>query len=169
MKNAAISLNSELEKARSLTLPSRQDMLVRSPSVQAFWNNNQQVLANAWHEWEQSSKGSLLSSGETLLDDKLRSAVNAAWQDPTTENLVKDLWQEAALGVYTAQFFSPDKLSVLRQYIDSVATADIPLRPPYGIVLNRHGRCLTNDQKVILQLLVFRRFTEYYWTNICAQ
>jgi hypothetical protein len=169
MKNAAISLNSELEKARALTLPSRQDMLVRSPSVQAFWNNNQQVLANAWHEWEQSSKGSLLSSGETLLDDKLRSAVNAAWQDPTTENLVKDLWQEAALGVYTAQFFSPDKLSVLRQYIDSVATADIPLRPPYGIVLNRHGRCLTNDQKVILQLLVFRRFTEYYWTNICAQ
>ncbi|MEE1673343.1 2OG-Fe(II) oxygenase [Agarivorans aestuarii] len=158
MKNAATSLKSELEKVRQLTLPSRQEMLARSPSVQSFWNNNQQLLANAWHEWEQSSKGSLLTSGEALLDEKLQSAVDAAWQDPTTENLVKDLWQEAAPGVYTAQFFSPDKLSELRQYLDSVATADIPLRPPYGLVLNRHGAMLDERSEGYLAAPSFQAF-----------
>ena len=30
----------------------------------------------------------------------------------------------------------------MRSYLDNVADAEIPLRPPYGIVLNRHGAML---------------------------
>ncbi|GAD01675.1 hypothetical protein [Agarivorans albus] len=158
MNNAAVNVSSQLEQAQALTLPSRQEMLARSPSVNAFWNNNQQLLVSAWKEWEASSSGSLLVSSETLLDEKLHNAVNSAWDDPSTENQVKDLWQEAAPGVYTAQFFKPEKLIELRHYLDDVTTAGIPLKPPYGIVLNRHGAMLDERSEGYLATPSFQAF-----------
>ena len=56
--------------------------------------------------------------------------------------MVKDLWEEVFPGVYRAQFFNVERLAALREYLDGVADAGIPLRPPYGIVLNRGGAML---------------------------
>lgn len=72
------SLN-QLERARALTLPSRDEMLVRAPSVQQFWNENRELLSKAWAEWENSNKDHLLTPDESLLDEKLRHAVTQAW------------------------------------------------------------------------------------------
>ena len=131
-----------LAQARALALPSRQEMLQRAPSVQAFWDSNQQLLEDAWQEWELAEKDRLVIPDESLLDKRLRDTVNQAWQDPATESAVQSLWEEAAPGVFKTQFFDPARLTDLRHYLDAVANADIPVRPPYGIVLNRRGAML---------------------------
>jgi hypothetical protein len=134
--------SSPLDKARALTLPSRQEMLQRAPSVQRFWDHNNELLASAWIDWENKSKKSSPLSEQSILDNRLRDAVETAWADPTQELPVSNLWQEAAPGVFTAQFFDPNGLFELRNYLEEVANAEIPLRPPYGIALNRHGAML---------------------------
>jgi hypothetical protein len=44
-----------------------------------------------------------------------------------------------APGVYSVEFFDMEKISKIHQWMDACATAGIPTRPPYGIVLNRKG------------------------------
>lgn len=94
----------------------------------------------------------------SLYDPRLRSAVEQAWKDPTTDSAVRDLWQEVFPNVYKVQFFDPERLSVLRQYLDTVANADIPLRPPYGIVLNRGGAMLDSRSEGYLAAPNFQAF-----------
>lgn len=150
--------HTQLEQARSLVIPSRQDMLAREPSVQRFWDNNRQLLANAWGEWEEDAMRDLVIPDETLIDSHLLNAVKAAWKKPDSESAVHKLWHEAAPGVYMAQFFDPEKLSDLRHYLNEVAHAGIPLKPPYGIVLNRHGAMLDERSEGYLAAPKFQVF-----------
>ena len=62
------------------------------------------------------------------------------------------------VSVNKAQFFYPDKLNVLRDYLDRVIEADIPLRPPYGIVLNRGGAMLDPRSEGYLAAPTFQTF-----------
>jgi hypothetical protein len=131
-----------LQKARAVDRPSREEMLNRDFSVQQFWSHNRDLFENAWSEWQAENEAKLPQLDSSVFDPKLREAVEKAWADPTTEGAVKDLWEEVFPGVYRAQFFNVERLAALREYLDSIADADIPLRPPYGIVLNRGGAML---------------------------
>ena len=133
---------SSLQQARSIARPSREQMLNREFSVQQFWNQNRDLFERAWSEWQTENEAKLPQLDSSIFDPKLRAAVEQAWVDPTAEDAVKDLWEEVFPGVYRAQFFDVERLAALREYLDGVADADIPLRPPYGIVLNRGGAML---------------------------
>ncbi len=52
--------------------------------------------------------------------------------------------------MYQAQLFDVEKLHLLRAYLDGVADADIPLRPPYGIALYRNGGMLDASSERVL-------------------
>lgn len=149
---------SPLQYARALDLPTREEMLNRAPSVQAFWDLNRSLLSDAWKEWEHTSKGTLITPDDSLLDHRLRKAVTEAWQDPTKEIAVKDLLQEVAPGVFQFQFFDPERLADLRAYLEEVANAEIPLRPPYGIALNRRGAMLDRRSEGFLAAPKFQMF-----------
>ncbi len=148
----------QLARARALPLPSRQEMLQRAPSVQHFWHTNQDLLRHAWQEWQDSEKAHLFVPDDSLIDPRLRHAVTQAWQQPNTELAVRALWEEAAPGVFQSQFFDPERLAELRGYLDQVADAGIPLRPPYGIVLNRRGAMLDHRSEGFLAAPSFQVF-----------
>ncbi|MEM7291892.1 MAG: 2OG-Fe(II) oxygenase [Pseudomonadota bacterium] len=131
-----------LQRARDLQLPSRDAMLQREPSVQQFWDHNTHLLIDAWEAWENENRDKLPAIDETLLDKRLREAVEQAWKDPAKETAVQDLWEEISPSVFYCQFFDPHRLADLRNYLNAVADAGIPLRPPYGIALNRGGAML---------------------------
>lgn len=131
--------NKALAQARALNVPSREAMLKRDMSVTHFWNDNRKLLEDAWGEWEIENKDSLLIPDETLLDPRLRQAVKEAWENPEKEDAVADLWEEIIPGVYSIQFFDLERLAEFRNYLEAVASSEIPTRPPYGIQLNRYG------------------------------
>lgn len=143
-----------LALARGIERPTRDAMLQRAPSVQHFWSANRDLFQDAWAEWDQQEPGVL----DNLYDPQLRKAVEQAWKDPTTEENVRDFWEEVFPGVYKAQFFNPEQLAVLRTYMDKVAEAGIPLRPPYGISLNRGGAMLDQRSEGYLAAPVFQTF-----------
>ncbi len=144
-----------LERARAVERPSRDAMLQRAPAVQRFWHENEALFQDAWTAWD-AEHGAPLDA--TLYDPHLRAAIADAWKDPTTEGAVKALWQEVFPGVYKTQFFDPDRLKVLRDYMDRVADAGIPLRPPYGISLNRGGAMLDPRSEGHLAAPTFQAF-----------
>lgn len=151
-------LDTSLTRTRAVQRPSRDAMLQRHPSVQAFWGQNHDLFQEAWAEWETTDEGQQFKLDETLYDPKLRAAITAAWNDPTKEGAVRDLWEEVFPGVYKAQFFDPKQLSTLRGYMDNAAQADIPLRPPYGISLNRGGAMLDERSEGYLAAPNFQTF-----------
>lgn len=134
--------NKALAQARALSFPSRQAALQREASVSLFWKNNRKLLEDAWAAWEFESEDSLLIPDESLLDPRMRKAINEAWENPGKEQAVADLWEEIIPGVYVAQFFDVDRLVDFRQYLEAVANSQIPRRAPYGIQLNRYGMML---------------------------
>jgi hypothetical protein len=150
--------DTSLARARAIERPSCDAMLQRHPSVHAFWKSNRDLFQQAWQEWESADVGQDFQLDETLYDLKLRQAVETAWEDPSQEKAVKELWEEVFPGVYKAQFFDPDRLPVLRSYMDNVADADIPLRPPYGISLNRGGAMLDERSEGYLAAPSFQNF-----------
>jgi len=154
-KNKTIS--GQLAVARALDLPSRDAMLNRDPSVSKFWFQNRSLLSDAWQEWE-DLQNELLKPDDSLLDSKLRNAVEAAWEDPTSELSVEKLWQEVSPGVYQCQFFDPERLADLRNYLREIQAAKIPLRPPYGIALNRFGAMLDERSDGFLAAPSFQQF-----------
>jgi len=131
--------NNALVQARELILPTREASLKRDPCVSNFWNSNRKLLENAWAEWEIENKDNILIPDETLLDPRLRKAVNDAWENPEKEHAVADLWEEIIPGVYSAQFFDLERLAGFRYYLEAVVNSQIPKRAPYGIQLNRYG------------------------------
>lgn len=142
--------SSFLEKARSLQLPTREQVLQRDRSVHAFWDGNDILLEKAWKEWQASDEValSLPKLDSSLIHPKLRTAVEHIWssveagdmdQVEAQEKLLKELFQEVAPGVYGIQFFDMEKIHIIRRWFDAGANAGIPIRPPYGIVLNRKG------------------------------
>jgi hypothetical protein len=147
-----------LDLARGLDRPEREAMLRRDPSVAQFWADNRQLLVDAWADWEaaEGPSSSLLNS--SLIDPALRTAVENAWEDPTTESAVADLLHESAAGVFSFQFFDPERLNDLRGYLEEVWDAGIPLRPPYGIVLNRRGAMLDLKSEGSLAAPAFQDF-----------
>lgn len=147
-----------LQLARALDRPGRDAMLRRDPSVHNFWNSNRQLLVEAWADWDATDADPSLALDESLLDPALRAAVAQAWQDPTTESAVSDLLTEAAPGVFSFQFFDPERLATLRDYLEEVWDAGIPLRPPYGIVLNRRGAMLDPRSEGSLAAPSFQEF-----------
>ncbi|NOH78406.1 2OG-Fe(II) oxygenase [Vibrio sp. RE86] len=158
--NQSISL---LEQARSLALPSREEVLVRAPKVQKFWDTHKELLEEAWAEWETSLKQGQLNPDvfvpdESLLDPAMRKAVTQAWQDPFKEIAVSNLLEEVAPGVFKFQLFDPERLSQLRHYLEQVADSNIPTRAPYGIVLNRNGAMLDKRSEGYLAAPDFQAF-----------
>jgi len=147
-----------LANARALTLPSRDDMLKRAPSVQQFWDSNRELLEAAWSEWDTEHTALGEHINESLIAKPLRDAVRQAWQHPEREVEVANLWEEVLPGVYQAQFFDVDKLAQLRSYLDEVANAGIPVRPPYGIALNRNGGMLDKRSEGYLAAPAFQQF-----------
>lgn len=146
----------QLQQARDVQRPTREAMLQRAPEVHAFWSNNRALFKNAWDEWEKNQ--SLAPLTESLIDHKLRDAINNSWADPTKENAVKELISEVAPGVFKFQFFDVDSIKQLRSYLSSAASADIPLRPPYGIALNRGGAMLDERSEGYLAAPNFQTF-----------
>ena len=145
-----------LEAAQAIARPSRDAMLRRDISVHHFWGQNRELFQDAWAVWEQG--GNVQALDASLYDPKLREAVEQAWADPTKETAVKNLWKEVFPGVFEAQFFDPAKLSILRDYMAKVADAGIPLRPPYGISLNRGGAMLDSRSEGYLAAPSFQDF-----------
>lgn len=131
-----------LKEALALEVPSRELSLRRDPSVSKFWNDNRRLLETAWAEWEQENKDNLLLPDESLLDPKLRKAINDAWENPEKEIAVADLWLEIIPGVYETQFFDLERLADFRKYLEDAVNSGIPKRAPYGIQLNRYGMML---------------------------
>lgn len=149
----------QLQLARALELPTRQAMLYREPAVQNFWINNTDLITNAWSEWEATSTdSSTFTLDDTLLDKNLREAVKQAWEDPSKELAVKALLHEVAPDVFQFQFFDPERLAVLRGYLEQVWNSQIPMRPPYGIVLNRRGAMLDSRSEGYLAAPSFQAF-----------
>ena len=149
----------QLQLARALELPTRQAMLYREPAVQNFWINNSDLIKNAWSEWEATSTdSSTFTLDDTLLDKNLREAVKQAWEDPSKELAVKALLHEVAPDVFQFQFFDPERLAVLRGYLEQVWNSQIPMRPPYGIVLNRRGAMLDSRSEGYLAAPSFQAF-----------
>lgn len=152
-------LANQLQLARALELPTRQAMLYREPAVQNFWINNTDLITNAWSEWEATSiDSSTFTLDDTLLDKNLREAVKQAWEDPSKELAVKALLHEVAPDVFQFQFFDPERLAVLRGYLEQVWNSQIPMRPPYGIVLNRRGAMLDSRSEGYLAAPSFQAF-----------
>ena len=131
-----------LKEALALGVPSRELSLRRDPSVSKFWNDNSELLEAAWAEWELENKDNLLLPNESLLDPKLRKAINDAWENPEKEVAVADLWEEIIPGVYETQFFDLERLADFRKYLEDALNSEIPKRAPYGIQLNRYGMML---------------------------
>jgi len=150
--------NNSLSMARSVERPTREAMLQRAPSVQQFWLQNRELFTDAWKQWEASESDGQNNLDSSLYDASLRSAVELAWEDPDKESAVKDLWKEVFPGVYEAQFFDPSRIATLRSYLDQVADAQIPLRPPYGISLNRGGAMLDSRSEGFLAAPNFQEF-----------
>jgi len=146
-----------ISTARALELPTRDAMLNRDPSVSKFWLQNRDLLSDAWQEWE-GLQNELIKPDDSLLDSRLRNAVKAAWEDPTSESSVEELWQEVSPGVYECQFFDPTRLADLRHYLTEIQAAKIPLRPPYGIALNRFGAMLDERSEGFLAAPSFQQF-----------
>lgn len=121
-----------LQQARAVARPTREEMLNRDISVHHFWNQNRDMFESAWSEWQAENEARLPQLDSSIFDPKLRAAVEQAWADPTAEGAVKDLWEEVFPGVYRAQFFDVERLAALREYLDGVADAEIPLRPLTG-------------------------------------
>lgn len=146
-----------LERARAVERPARQAVLNREYSVHQFWNSNKTLFSRAWQQWEEEvGLTSILDEG--LFAPELRKAVQQAWQDPSSEAAVKELWKEVFPGVYAAQFFDLERLSDLREYLDKTVEANIPVRPPYGIVLNRYGAMLDARSEGFLAAPHFQQF-----------
>lgn len=153
-----ITNTNALEQARALTQPTREASLKREPSVSHFWNSNRKLLEEAWATWEMENKDNLLIPDESLLDPKLRKAINDAWENPEKENAVADLWEEIIPGVYVAQFFDIERLAEFRKYLEDVVNAEIPKRAPYGIQLNRYGMMLDERSEGHLAAPSFQAF-----------
>ncbi|MBB1350172.1 MULTISPECIES: 2OG-Fe(II) oxygenase family protein [unclassified Pseudoalteromonas] len=152
-------LANQLQLARALDLPSRTAMLNREHSVQQFWYNNDDLITEAWKEWEASEiDASTFTLDDSLLDKNLREAVKQTWEDPSKELAVKALLHEVAPDVFQFQFFDPERLAVLRGYLEQVWNSQIPMRPPYGIVLNRRGAILDSRSEGYLAAPSFQAF-----------
>lgn len=149
---------SALEHARAVERPSRSAMLERAPSVSAFWHQNEAIFEAAWKEWEASGEGANITLDRGLYDPRLRAAIEQSWANPDQETEVRDLWTEVFPNVYKAQFFDPERLADLRDYMARAAEAGIPLRPPYGIALNRGGAMLDPRSEGYLAAPEFQRF-----------
>lgn len=147
----------QLQKARDLTMPDRESMLRRDPSVQRFWSENRDLLSDAWTEWDTDRRGHF-SPDSSLLDPELRRNVMRAWENPSTESSVRQLMEEVAPDLFHFQFFDPERLAELRAYLEDVWDAQIPLRPPYGIVLNRRGAMLDQRSDGYLAAPSFQKF-----------
>lgn len=92
---------SPLEHARITTHPTREAMLRRAPSVQAFWEQNNDLFREAWEEWD-AAEGAEYTLDSSLYHPSLREAIERAWEDPAREGDVRELWEEVFPGVYRA-------------------------------------------------------------------
>lgn len=151
-------IENALQKARKLQMPSREAMLHRSPEVQKFWDENKNLLVNAWEQWDEENKNNFLIPTDDLLDENLRIAINNAWEKPEIENKILDLFTQSSPGVYEFQLFDPNKLHIIRNYLEEVAESKIPLRPPYGILLNRRWAMLDKRSKGYIAAPSFQEF-----------
>ena len=151
-------MSTSLSKSRNLTLPTRQAMLQRHPSVLRFWTDNQKLFEDAWIEWEQGGGHHGIILDRTLYSPALREAIERSWQNPEQESSLRDLWTEVFPNVYQAQFFDPEKLPLLRDYFDHVLEAGIPLRPLMELFSTAGAPCSILVRKVTWPRRLSNRF-----------
>lgn len=151
----SLSLSS-LKCARELQAPQAQSIFRGETEGGDFWSKHSSLLRKAWSEWEYQQDLPLLDL-ERLMDSSLKKAVQAAWKDPTLENVVQDLWKEVAPGVFSCQLFTVTSLYSIREHLDKAShDSKIPTRRPNG--MNRYGLILTEaDGSVFL-----RDFSAFY-------
>lgn len=140
-----LSMNSTkasfLKRARELEAPAALTESGGETEGVEFWNEHANLLRKAWLEWEREQEGSLPNlNDDTIYEPELRSAVKAAWKDPSKEGEVRSLWEEIVPNVYTCQLLQPDRIADIRAYIDAASNAGIPTRRPNG--MNRYGLIL---------------------------
>lgn len=153
------SSSSYLDQARGLRLPSRDEMLRRDPYVDYFWSRHSALLQKAWVEWQETDDATVLPVlDQSIYHPRVREAFEEARRDPSKENLVRDLWEEVSPGVYQCQFFDPDKIGVIRAYLNKASESRIPTRPPHGIVLNRKGFMVDPRSDGYMAMPDFQRF-----------
>lgn len=138
----AVEHGTALKSARGVAPPERDAVLRRDPSVTEYWYKYSALFEQAWAEWvEHDSEGaSLPALDDSVFEPKLREAVAEAWTDPVNkEGAVRDLWTEVAPDVFACQLLDPSQIHRIRAHFDRAEHAGIPVRQPYGIVLNRKG------------------------------
>ena len=145
---------SPLERARQLQAPVATSTLHGETEGSDFWANHSAVLKEAWKEWESQQDLPDLTIHD-LVNNTLRAAVQAAWNDPRKEDAVKQLWTEVVPNnVYKCQLFHPHSIHKIRQHVDRASyNSNIPIRRPNG--MNRYGLILhpsdDTDGSVVLQ------------------
>merc|ERR1712176_318267 len=74
-----------------------------------------------------------------VIDPTILKAIDETYSNPhiDLENELKSLWTEVAPDVYAAQLLQPDKIHIIRQYLNSIYKSGIPTRRPNG--MNRYG------------------------------
>jgi hypothetical protein len=107
-----------------------------------FWERNRGLLADAWTEWDETEGKALPRLDDSVFHPDLRAAIDTAWENPDSEDAVRKLWKEITPGVVQCPFFDSAGIAAVRSYMRAAADAGIPVRPPYGIVLNREGAML---------------------------
>jgi hypothetical protein len=147
-----------VEQARQLPVPTYEQTLRRDNYCYQFWSKNENLLVDAWKEWEKNEGNSLPALDDSLIDPKLRKAIRDAWEDPSKEDAIWDLLEEVSPGVFKCQFLDRDRIKDFREYFDKAAESGIPVRPPYGILLNRKGFMLDERSNGYLATEGFQQF-----------
>jgi hypothetical protein len=136
---------SNLEAAQKLDPPKPIGTQDAAGEDLDWWNEHSRVIYRAWREWEQQQQhwDELPTLDAALLvDQNLREAIEAAYDDPSKEEQVKELFESVAPGVYKFQLFDPNQIHSLRTYIDKASyQANIPYKRPnsmnrYGLIIN---------------------------------
>lgn len=128
---------SALHNARQLVAPIPRATRYGETEGSEFWEEHSSLLRHAWNEWESQADLPQLNAS-SLLDVKLRKAIETAWNDPSTENNILSHWTKVAPKVFCGQLLDPQGLQDIRRYIDGASyEALIPARRPNS--MNRYG------------------------------
>ena len=151
-------MNSNLYIAQNLKRPSREEVLRRDIKVRNFWLKNKETLVAAWNEWENEKENQLQVPVENLVDTQMKNCFEKAWENVELETEIDNLVTEVSPGVFIFNFFNLNELKQLNEYLTKIENANIPIRPPYGIVLNRKGAMLDPRSEGYLAAPSFQKF-----------
>ena len=162
-----------LEEVRKLKAPNPITANNGEMEEAGFWENNDNLIRQAWSEWKHEEQKQRSSSAPfthekinwngtlaSIVNETLLEAINLTHGNPWKENELKSLWKEVAPGVYAIQLLQPDKIHMVRECLDSISKSGIPTRRPNG--MNRYGYILEPDTPGSVLISPLNRF----YTNL---